>query len=375
MADKGLRGRLKPRVAITIGDINGIGPEVTLKCLADGRILKFFVPVLVGPLPTFRAQAESLGLSVNLRSYEGASELESDPDQNIIRVVDPIGGEDPPVRLGKVTRAAGRIAMASVGHATDLCLQRKVDAMVTAPISKEAISKAGFNVPGHTEFIASRSNTNRFTMMMVAEKLRVGLVSAHVPLRNVPQLATQELIQEKIGIIDDSLATDFGVSKPRIAVLGLNPHAGDGGVIGDEEIEVIIPAINQARADGRMVYGPFPADGFFASRKFTSYDAVLAMYHDQGLAPFKVLSFNSGVNFTAGLPIVRTSPDHGTAFDIAGSNQASPDSMRNAIYAAIDIARRRAQITQPAQPDNPENQDNPDGTDPQPNVSKADQAA
>jgi len=200
---------------------------------------------------------------------------------------------------------------------------------------------AGFNVPGHTEFIASRCKTGTFTMMMVAGELRVGLVTAHVPLREVPDGVTEGAILQKSEIILQSLQNDFGVERPRLAVLGLNPHAGDGGVIGEEEETVIRPAVAKIRAGGHLVFGPFPADGFFASRKFTQFDAVLAMYHDQGLAPFKVLSFNSGINFTAGLPVVRTSPDHGTAFDIAGEGKASPDSMRNALYAAIDISRRR----------------------------------
>jgi len=331
----------RPRVAITIGDINGIGPEVVLKCLNDRRILKFFVPIIVGPISTIRAQAEVLGLKdLEFRSVVETSDLDTG-EEAAIQVVDSVANQDPPVRVGQITEAAGRIAMAGVAQATDMCLEHTVDAMVTAPISKEAIARAGFNVPGHTEFIASRSNTTEFTMMMVAEKLRVGLVTAHVPLVQVPRAITQTAIETKIRIIGDSLTGDFGVSRPRIAVLGLNPHAGDGGVIGTEERDIIIPAINETRSGGRMVYGPFPADGFFASRKYGSYDAVLAMYHDQGLAPFKVLSFNSGINFTAGLPIIRTSPDHGTAFDIAGTNQATPDSMRNAIYAAIDIARRR----------------------------------
>ncbi|HEX9660593.1 MAG TPA: 4-hydroxythreonine-4-phosphate dehydrogenase PdxA, partial [Rhodothermales bacterium] len=197
------------------------------------------------------------------------------------------------------------------------------------------------NVPGHTEYIASRCNCPSFTMMMIAEALRVGLVTAHLPLKDVPTAVTVEAILEKAGIILHALQSDFGLERPRLAVLGLNPHAGDGGVIGVEEVETVQPAIQRARDGGRLVFGPFPADGFFASRKYQLYDAVLAMYHDQGLAPFKVLSFNSGINYTAGLPIVRTSPDHGTAFDIAGEGKASPDSMRNAIYGAIDIARRR----------------------------------
>lgn len=347
MSNTESRGKLRPRVAITIGDINGIGPEVLLKCLADRRILKFFQPVLVGPRATLESQAARLDLQLEFADWPDRPP-QTDVDQAIL-VSDPMSGQNPTVKVGQITETAGRVAMASVGHATDLCLRNDVDAMVTAPISKEAIAKAGFNVPGHTEFIAARSNTQRFTMMMVADRLRVGVVTAHVPVSAVPDTVTTDAIDEKIEIISDSLHTDFGVAKPRIAVLGLNPHAGDGGVIGTEERDVIIPAINRARSAGRMAYGPFPADGFFATRRYRSFDAVLAMYHDQGLVPFKVISFNSGINYTAGLPIVRTSPDHGTAFDIAGENRASPDSMRHAIYTAIDIARRRTAAGQPGQ--------------------------
>lgn len=336
-----VRDRFKPRIAITIGDINGIGPEVVLKCLADKRIYRFFTPVVVGSASALEAHASMLGLNkLIMHRIPGVDQINPDSDQTIW-VLDEFPDEDPPIRIGLITEAAGRVAMAAVTKATDLCLGKEVHAMVTAPISKEAIVRAGFNVPGHTEFIASRCDCPAFTMMMVAEGLRVGLVTAHVPLKDVSDAVTSEAILEKTGIIIQALQSDFGIERPRLAVLGLNPHAGDGGVIGREELDIVAPAIREGREAGRLVFGPFPADGFFASRKYRSYDAVLAMYHDQGLAPFKVLSFNSGINYTAGLPIVRTSPDHGTAFDIAGEGKASPDSMRNAIYAAIDIARRR----------------------------------
>ncbi len=341
MVEKPSRGRFRPRVAISIGDINGVGPEVILKCLSDRRIYRFFSPLVVGSAAALEAHASMLGMKkVSIRRVAAVDEIE-DKGEHHIWVLDEFPDEAPPIRIGQISEASGRVAMAAVTRATDLCVDGSVHAMVTAPISKEAVMHAGFNVPGHTEFIASRCNTRSFTMMMVAGDLRVGLVTAHVPVREVPNGVTAEAILEKSEIILQSLQTDFGVERPRLAVLGLNPHAGDGGVIGDEEETVVRPAIATIRAGGHLVFGPFPADGFFASRKFTQFDAVLAMYHDQGLAPFKVLSFNSGINFTAGLPIVRTSPDHGTAFDIAGEGKASPDSMRNALYAAIDIARRR----------------------------------
>lgn len=340
MADKS-RVRFKPRVAISIGDINGIGPEVVLKCLADRRIYRFFTPIVVGSAAAMTAHARLVGLKkMSIHSISDIDQIDTQ-NEHTVWVLDESPDEEPPIRIGQITEAAGRVAISAVTRATDLCINQHVHAMVTAPISKEAVARAGFNVPGHTEFIASRCNCPSFTMMMVANDLRVGLVSAHVPLRDVPSAVTEETILEKARIISQSLQMDFGVERPRLAVLGLNPHAGDGGVIGDEEINIIKPAIETARSEGHLVFGPFPADGFFASRKYQAFDAVLAMYHDQGLAPFKVLSFNSGINFSAGLPIVRTSPDHGTAFDIAGEGKASPDSMRNALYAAIDIARRR----------------------------------
>lgn len=341
MRDKSSRTKFKPRVAISIGDINGIGPEVILKCLSDRRIYRFFTPIVVGSSAALRSHATLLGMKkLEVRAISDLEEID-DAGEHAVWVLDESPDEDPPLRIGQTTEAAGRVAISAVSQATDLCIQGQAHAMVTAPISKEAVSRAGFPVPGHTEYIASRCNCPVFTMMMVAGDLRVGLVSAHVPLRDVPSVVTQETILEKTDIISQSLQTDFGIERPRIAVLGLNPHAGDGGVIGDEENSVVRPAVEEARQRGSLVFGPFPADGFFASRKFQSYDAVLAMYHDQGLGPFKVLSFNSGINFTAGLPIVRTSPDHGTAFDIAGEGKASAESMRNAMYAAIDIARRR----------------------------------
>jgi len=341
MRDKSSRDRFKPRIAISIGDINGIGPEVILKCLADKRIYRFFTPIVIGSAAALEAHAGLIGankLVVHRITAVDQVDTKSDP---AVWVLDEFADADPAIRIGVVTEAAGRVAMAAVSKATDLCIEGSVDAMVTAPISKEAIVRAGFNVPGHTEYIASRCNCPSFTMMMIADALRVGLVTAHLPLKDVPAAVTVEAILEKAGIILQALQSDFGLERPRLAVLGLNPHAGDGGVIGVEEIETIQPAIQRARDGGRLMFGPFPADGFFASRKYQLYDAVLAMYHDQGLAPFKVLSFNGGINYTAGLPIVRTSPDHGTAFDIAGEGKASPDSMRNAIYGAIDIARRR----------------------------------
>lgn len=330
----------RPRIAVTLGDPNGVGPEVVLKCLADSRLMKFMEPVVVGSAHVLQVHAQKLGFQdVHIRGVRKVSERARSGE---ILVLDVTGGEELPVRFGEIAAEGGQLAMQAVERATDLCLEGEVDAMVTAPISKEAISLAGYQDRGHTEFIARRAGGAAHTMMMVSDELRVGLVTGHIPIWDVPKGVTREAILEMIRIIGQSLSVDFGLPRPKIAVLGLNPHAGDGGILGREEVESIVPAIRAACEEGHLVFGPFPADGFFAIGGYRLYDAVLAMYHDQGLVPFKTLAFESGVNFTAGLPIVRTSPDHGTAYNIAGEGKASPGSMRSALYLAIDIARRRA---------------------------------
>lgn len=338
--------RPRPRIAITTGDPNGVGAEVVIKCLADERLRRYFEPVIVGSRVAIDEAMNRLEIrSVRLTEHSGRDA--EWPDDAVPFVdVDPDGTFKQ--EIGQISAAAGRIAMRSVERATDLCLGGEADAMVTAPISKEAISLAGYTDPGHTEFITRRVGGTRHTMMMVADSLRVGLVTGHVPIWDVPKGVTIPAIMEKVEVIDEALRLDFGIQRPKIAVLGLNPHAGDGGVMGKEEIDAIIPAIKSATEKGSLVFGPFPADGFFAIGAYRLYDAVLAMYHDQGLIPFKTLAFESGVNYTAGLKIVRTSPDHGTAFDIAGTGSASPGSMRSAIYLAIDIGRRRVRAAEDA---------------------------
>jgi 4-hydroxythreonine-4-phosphate dehydrogenase len=330
-----------PRIALTMGDPNGVGPEVVLKCLADKRLRRYFQPIVVGSERVMQETARKLDLDTTLFRPCKPDDIEAEERDSVVLLLDTDGAKGFAQDIGKVSAAAGRMAMRSVEVATDLCVAGTAHAMVTAPISKEAISLAGYDDPGHTEFIMKRVGSTRHTMMMVADELRVGLVTGHVPIWDVPKGVTTPAILDKVETIDEALRVDFGIQRPKIALLGLNPHAGDGGIMGKEEIEAIIPAIRQATDDGRLVFGPFPADGFFAIGAYRLYDAVLAMYHDQGLIPFKTLAFESGVNYTAGLPIVRTSPDHGTAFDIAGTGKASPGSMRSAIYLAIDIARRR----------------------------------
>lgn len=331
----------RPRIGVTLGDTNGIGPEVVIKALLDPRIRRFVDPIVIGSPHVLRVHADRLNFK-DLR-ITAVESLPPDPvDEAGLVVLDVLPGEQPAVEFGQITRDAGRVAMRAVEEATDLCASGQLDAMVTAPISKEAISRAGYKHPGHTEFIAERVGCESYTMLMVAGELRVGLVTAHIPIWDVPKAVSVEAIVSKIEIIGACLTGDFGIARPKIGVLGLNPHAGEGGVLGREEMDAIVPAIRAACDAGSLVFGPYPADGFFAIRGYRAYDAVLAMYHDQGLVPFKTLAFESGVNYTAGLPIVRTSPDHGTAHNIAGEGKASAESMRSAIYLAVDVARRRA---------------------------------
>lgn len=341
METPGLR---RPRIGVTLGDINGIGPEVVIKALADARMRKFLEPIIIGSAHVLRAHARKLNypdLKITQVDELPGDEVENDS----LVVLDVMDGEEVEVQFGRVSSEAGRVAMRAVEVATDLCAAGELDAIVTAPISKEAISRAGYQHPGHTEFITERVGCHDYTMLMVSGDLRVGLVTGHIPIWDVPKAITGEAILSKIAIINSCLAEDFGITRPKIGVLGLNPHAGDGGVLGREEMDAIVPAIRQACETGSLVFGPYPADGFFAIRGYRAYDAVLAMYHDQGLVPFKTLAFESGVNYTAGLPIVRTSPDHGTAHNIAGEGRASAESMRSAIYLAIDVSRRRARAT------------------------------
>ncbi|MEM6336055.1 MAG: 4-hydroxythreonine-4-phosphate dehydrogenase PdxA [Bacteroidota bacterium] len=339
--------RDRPIIGLTIGDINGIGPEVLLKGMADKRLQRFVIPVIIGPMSALHTHAGTLKVkNLNLHPIRSIEEIDSSlpGKQTGLYVLDQDDDETPAVEFGRPTEASGRTAMKAVDEAIRLSLDESIAGFVTAPISKEAVVRAGYNIPGHTEHIAAKTHSQRYTMMMVAQSLRVGLVTTHHALRDIPVRITEEAILEKLDIIDESLQLDFGIDEPRIAVLSLNPHAGDGGVLGREEIEIIQPALQKAAARGLQADGPHAADGFFANRRFNDYDAILAMYHDQGLIPFKALSFNSGINFTAGLPIIRTSPDHGTAYDIAGQGKASPESIRHALYLALDIARRRRAV-------------------------------
>ena len=327
------------RVAVTLGDPNGIGPEVVLKSLHDPGLMPSMTPVLIGSAHVLRVHADVLGFSD--LDIHVVDEVPEEIPPGDVALLDVAEDDEPPVTFGSVTAAGGRLAMRAVERAVDACQAGTVDAMVTAPISKDAIRQAGYDVPGHTEFIARRTGSAKPTMMMVAGGLRVGLVTSHISIAEVPKAVTEEAILEKLRVIDASLRTDFGIDDPKIAVFGLNPHAGEAGAFGREEDSVIRPALDAAQQEGFRVEGPVAADGYFGTQLDAGYDAVLAMYHDQGLVPFKALAFDHGVNYTAGLPIVRTSPDHGTAHGIAGKGMALPGSMRNALEQAVAIARHR----------------------------------
>lgn len=323
------------RIGISIGDINGIGIEVIMKALEDARILTDCTPIIYGSDKIFSAYKKQLRM--NNFNYTGVKTVEESKRKkiNIVNVWD----EEVEPTFGETTETGGKYAFLSLEAATRDLAAGKVDVLVTAPISKEAMAKTGFQFPGHTEYLADMAGQDEALMLMISSTMRIGLVTSHIALKEVSSTVTTDKVLAKIVAFNASLKKDFGIQRPKIAVFGLNPHAGENGKMGTEEKEAIVPAIGRAQNDGILAYGPFPADGFFGSASRVKYDGILAMYHDQGLAAFKALAFDEGVNFTAGLPIIRTSPDHGTAFDIAGENKASGDSMRHAIYLAIDVFR------------------------------------
>lgn len=325
------------RVAITQGDINGIGYEVILKAFEDPTMLELCTPIIYGSPKIMTYHRKAINLETSFTIINSASEVQ----HGKINVVN-CNDDEVKVELGKPSRESGKAAFDALEKAMTEYKDGLFDVLVTAPIHKQMIQSESFTFPGHTEYIEQSIGEGAKALMILAsERLRVALVTGHVPVAKVATTLSQELVQEKLELFNTSLKSDFGINAPRIAVLALNPHAGDGGVIGNEEETVIIPAIKAMREQGILCYGPFSADGFFGNGSYCHFDGVLAMYHDQGLIPFKVLAMDEGVNFTAGLPLVRTSPDHGTAFDIAGKGEASENSFRQAIYMAIDVFRNR----------------------------------
>lgn len=323
-----------------MGDPNGIGPEVVIKALADTRIFNLFTPVVYGSTRALSFYKKQ----INAEEFN-YSQVKSDASYfpksvNVVNCWD----EQTEITPGVASKTGGKCALLSLRKAVEDLKSSAIDAVVTAPIDKNTIHSDEFPYHGHTEFFTQAFNAGESLMLLTGNELKVGLVTEHIPVKEIARHITRDRVELKIRLLEMSLKKDFGIQKPKIAVLGLNPHAGDGGLLGTEENEVIKPVIAELKSKGKLIMGPFPSDGFFGAGQHLKFDGVLAMYHDQGLVAFKTLDFNSGVNFTAGLPIVRTSPDHGTAYNIAGKNMADEGSMRQAIYLACDIAKNRKAI-------------------------------
>ncbi len=322
-------------VGISIGDTNGIGLEVILKTFEDKRMLEFCTPVLFGSNKVVSFHKKNLQLN---NSIHGINSLDKIVHGKINLVN--VWKEDVKIDLGKTTEIGGKYAVKSLTEAVNALKNEQVDLLITAPINKENIQSKEFTFPGHTEYLESNLE-GKSLMVLLTDELRVGLVTGHIPVSKISETITPELIMEKTAIMHQSLKQDFNINKPKIAILGLNPHCGDNGTIGNEDEEIIRPTINKIKESGKMVFGPYAADGFFGSKTYKQFDGILAMYHDQGLAPFKALSFGNGVNFTAGLNKIRTSPDHGTGFDIAGKNKANTESFKEALFTSLKIFKNR----------------------------------
>ncbi|MES2387422.1 MAG: 4-hydroxythreonine-4-phosphate dehydrogenase PdxA [Bacteroidota bacterium] len=332
-------GRDLPVIGITPGDFNGIGPEIILKTLSDNRITRLCRVIVYGSGSMMNKYRKLLNLEdVNFNTVTETNRL-NPKRPNLINC----WTEDYALTIGKSTAEAGLCAFMALDHAARDLKDGVIDALVTAPINKANMPPALFPFPGHTEFLESRFGTEESLMFLVDEGLRIGVATGHIPLHDVAKALTRDRLNLKLDLMYNSLRKDFGIQQPKIALLGLNPHAGEEGKIGNEEMNMMEPLIRTLKDKGRMIFGPYPADGFFGARMQTRFDGILAAYHDQGLIAFKALSFESGVNFTAGLPIVRTSPDHGTAYNIAGKNLANPDSFRAALFLALEVLKARKQ--------------------------------
>ena len=335
----------KIRVAITHGDTNGVGYEVILKAFEEPGMLELCTPIIYGSPKVAAYHKKALNLETNFSIINNAEEAR-DGHINLLTCFD----EEVKVDFGQPSAEAGQAAFKALDRAMTDFRKELYDVLVTAPINKATIQSPGFHFPGHTEYIeTSVGDGNKALMILMNETLRVALVTTHLAIKDVAKAITKEAIIEKTTIFHRALKRDFRISNPRIAILSLNPHAGDDGLLGSEEKEIIKPAIDELASQGIQAFGPYAADGFFGSGTYDRFDGILSMYHDQGLAPFKTIALESGVNYTAGLPIVRTSPDHGTAFDIAGQGKADANSMRQAIYTAIDVYRNRKNYDEPLQ--------------------------
>ena len=325
----------KIKVGISIGDINGIGCEIILKTFEDSRMLDFCVPVIFASNKIISQQKKDLGINIIFHGIHDASKA-VEGKINVVNVLK----EGLNINYGQVTEKAGMLAIKSLKAAVDALKNNQIDVLVTAPINKSNIQSEDFKFPGHTDFLAQELGGNSL-MFMVTQDLKIGLLTDHVAVKDVADNINSELIKQKVLLIEKSLTMDFGIRRPKIAMLGINPHSGDNGVIGKEDDEVLKPTIDELSKDGHLVFGPYAADSFFGSGSHKNFDAVLAAYHDQGLIPFKTLSFGRGVNFTAGLSHVRTSPDHGTAYEIAGKGSADHNSFKEAVFSAIEIFKNR----------------------------------
>lgn len=327
----------KIKIGISIGDVNGIGLEVILKTLANASILDYCTPIVYGHTKVASYHRKALGLGDFSFNVINEAADANPKKANMINCWE----EDVKIELGTANEIGGKYALLSLEKATEDLIKGNIDALVTAPINKHNIQSDTFAFPGHTEYLQERSGSKDVLMFLISEDLRVGVVTGHIPVAEVATSITKEKIVKKLVMINESLKKDFWIEKPKIAVLGLNPHAGDNGLLGKEEQDIIMPAIQEAFDKGVICFGPYPADGFFGKSSYKQFDAVLAMYHDQGLIPFKTIAFGTGVNYTAGLKYVRTSPDHGTGYDIAGKNVADPSSFIEAVFAATHIVNRR----------------------------------
>lgn len=327
----------KVKVGISVGDFNGIGPEIIMKSLSDKNITDFFTPVIFGSGKLFTYQKNIFKLNVNFNYINSASQAQPGKLNMVNLWKDNVN-----VDFGKPTEESTKMAIDSLEAATEALLNKEIDILVTAPINKDEMMKYGFKHAGHTGYFEEKMN-KKGLMFLITEDLKVAVSTHHIPVADIANNISKEKIVSQVRMLAQCLKEDFCIQKPKIAVLGLNPHAGDGGVIGKEEIEIIEPALDQLFNQGAMAFGPFPADSFFQPEKYKNYDAVLAMYHDQGLAPFKTIAYEEGVNYTAGLPFIRTSPDHGVAYDIAGQNVANEQSFTEAIFSGIKIFKNRSE--------------------------------
>ncbi|WP_438961211.1 4-hydroxythreonine-4-phosphate dehydrogenase PdxA [Nonlabens sp.] len=323
------------KVGISLGDPNGIGGEIILKAFEDNQMLELYTPVIFASTKLLSYYIKTFNLNIKIHGINSLDDI-VDGKINVVRLIK----EPFIVNWGTVDAEAGELAIKSLKAATAALKENQIDVLVTAPIHKESIQSEDFKFPGHTDYL-NQELEGESLMFMVSEDIRVGLLTDHVPIKEVANQITEKLIKTKIGTIKESLKKDFGIIKPKIAVLGINPHVGDNGVIGTEDQEKLIPALEELRKDGTLIFGPYPADSFFGNKKHLQFDAILASYHDQGLVPFKTIAFGAGVNYTAGLSHVRTSPDHGTGFDIAGKGEASPSSFIAAIHTACAVFKHR----------------------------------